>query len=69
MGKTLAKKILDLLKKNGGSLSRDAFRKYCILEIGTDSRTVKNINATLRQLKNIRMIDYDENGIRLLEND
>ena len=69
MGKTVAKKILELLQQHGGVMDRISFNKKAIVEIGSDPRTIKRLNQTLRMMKEYGIIHFDSETIKVIQND
>ena len=68
MGKSTILRVLEILERNGGYMSRDDFKRAALIEIGVDRRTIKRLNTILREMDGFRLIKITKKGIRLLEN-
>jgi len=65
MGKTTTKRILEILHRNGGSLTREKFSQAVMVEIGVDPRTIKRINSLLRDMEEMKLIRLYKNKISI----
>jgi len=65
MGKTTTKRILEILHRGGGSLTREEFSRAVMVEIGVDPRTIKRLNSLLRDMEEMKLIRLYKNKISI----